>query len=106
VVHVHDGFDFLKYRQRLDWFTGEVRRRPAAKSYWRYAQRVAKKVLEAPPADMLKEVVRYRRKWVKAFPRWRLNWFSRLYLWLATRAAIQEGMRRVAQNHDIGQPST
>ncbi|AWN43815.1 reverse transcriptase domain-containing protein [Methylobacterium durans] len=71
VANIHAGFDFLKYRHRWDPFTGAVKRRPAAKSYYRFYQRVITTVQTEPVAQAIKEIGPYRRYWIKAFPRWK-----------------------------------
>jgi hypothetical protein len=93
VHHVNDGFDFLKYRHKRDWLTGKVHRRPASKSYWRYTLRVVDIARAEPIDEGIRRVARYRRNWMRSFPRWRWNSISKLLLWLTTGEALKKGIR-------------
>lgn len=70
VVHVNDGFDFLKYRFKRDWLDGSLKIRPAAKSYKNFNQKVLG-IIQGEAVDTVHEkVLAYRAHWLAAFPRY------------------------------------
>jgi hypothetical protein len=91
IAYAVDGFSFLQYRHRLNPGTGKVRRRPAHRSYERYARRVAEIVRIYPWAVAVKRVARYRYLWMRSFRRWQWNAHSKLLLWLTTVDAVKAG---------------
>jgi hypothetical protein len=92
VEHVSRPFDFLQYRHKRDWFTGEMHRRPAARSYARYERRIEGYFVKFKVRDAIRLAARYRRHWVRSFRRWKYNWLSKLALWQATERAKDAGL--------------
>jgi hypothetical protein len=92
VEHVSHAFDFLQYRHKRDMFTGEMHRRPAARSYARYGRRVEKYFTELKFRDAVRLTARYRWHWVRSFRRWKYNWLSKLALWQTTINATDAGL--------------
>lgn len=88
VMNARDALDFLKYRHRVDRFTGEVKRRPSPRCYSKYERRVRLTYLTNKPIKALRIIARYRYRWMRAFPRWRWNILSKLLLWQTTVQAM------------------
>lgn len=89
--NVKFGIDFLQYRHRRNIFTGKTVRRPAARSYRKYKERIEKYFTDMPYRDAFRAAARYRWRWIKAFRRWRVFPGSKLALWQLTMRAIEDG---------------
>lgn len=98
VQHVSRPFDFLQYRHKRDMFTGEMHRRPAAKSYARYGRRVEMYFRELKFSDAVRLTARYRWHWVRSFRRWKYNSLSKLALWQTTIHAKDAGLAAAKQS--------
>jgi RNA-directed DNA polymerase len=88
IVHANDGFNFLQYRHRLDFFTQKVRRHPSQNSYRRYERKVFALAYAFPPVEAKKSIDVYRSRWMNSFRRWPWNVISNGMLYLTTIHAM------------------
>lgn len=94
VTHIRRGFDFLGYHFVLRTSDVDVHRRPSWKSYERYGEKVSRIAQFEPEADVPLLVNRYLGRWIRAFPRWPHNIYSRGLLAGSTDEAIDVGWNR------------